>query len=138
MLLGYPTTCQVGTYVDIIIVAVVGRPVAGKFDGKIWMNRISKVVSASRNSYNVHVSTNYELNYDIKTGEWMVLFSPFEYHAEITVEEALERLIENYDINTNINLCFSYKTFSATDKSHKWVRLTEGFLLKGKKNCSED
>ena len=60
----------------------------------------------------------------------MCLFSPYEYHMDILVDEALETVIETYQIDPSIILCFSYKTYSLTRRTHKWVRLSEGYLLR--------
>ena len=53
----------------VMVTSVIGRPIAGLFDRKVWMQRVCELVPAKRNSYNVHISSNYEINYDLKIGE---------------------------------------------------------------------
>ena len=49
----------------------------------------------------------------------------------IEVVDTLNTIFEIYGIESNINICLSFKLFSLSGKSSKWHRFTESGLFEG-------
>ena len=113
-----------------MILGIIGRLVANKFDGKILSLRISETYPATKNSYNSNLSTNVHINNALKNGDWRSLVSPYEYHHEALTCELFDMVQECYKLDTSLDLCFSYQTYTASGRTQKWVRITSGFVLK--------
>ena len=106
----------------VMFQAIVARPhPLHKFDGKVYNKRVSKEVIATKNSYNLNISNECEINHELKRGDWKnALFYPFDIYSDIKVHEAFECVFDHYDISEDKFLAFSYKTFRNKD-SYKWV-----------------
>ena len=116
----------------VMCMGIVGLPVGGMFDGKIYMRRVSESYETQQNSYNQHISDLYEVNHALKKGQWKELFKPIHQHHDITVEAALDYIVQSYDLLPEVanHLCLSYKSHSKSGKTKKWVRLTKGYLFR--------
>ena len=62
------------------------------FDGKIYIKQIAEERITPKNSYNQQLSTLYEVNHQLKNGDWKFMFDVPDDTSEynITVEEALD------------------------------------------------
>ena len=62
------------------------------FDGKIYIKQIAEERITPKNSYNQQLSTLYEVNHQLKNGDWKFMFEVPDDTSEynITVEEALD------------------------------------------------
>ena len=120
--------------VKLMAMGVVSKPYPEhNFDGKIYIKRIATEKITPKNSYNQNLSNLYEINHQLKQGDWKFMFGDVPQDTSqynITVGEALELIVDLYDIQKGDELCFSYKSHTNTGKSVKWVRLTSGFMLK--------
>ena len=99
----------------------------------IYIRQVSEENPTSRNSYNQQISTNYMTNHELKNGEWKVLFCPQEHYVDLQTQEAIKLIFSVYDLDMQIQLAFSYKTYMPSGKSSKWVRYTNDFLTKNRK-----
>ena len=120
---------------------VVGIPVPKHgFNGLIYLGRIMNTHETTRNSFNQHISSMYEVNHALKAGDWKELFLPIDLHSDVTVETAVDYIKATYELEDEVSneLHFSYKTFTKRCKKAKWERLHEGFLLKDRVIMGED
>ena len=40
------------------------------FNGKIYVQRVAHIYAATKNSFNLSISDDYEINHQLKKGEW--------------------------------------------------------------------
>ena len=61
-------------------------------------------------------------------------FQPFEAHQDIMVFDAIQIICETYNLDPSSNFVFSYKNFSPSGRSFKWIRLgvEDGYIAKNK------
>ena len=124
----------------VMFLGVIAPPDESRnFDGKILMKRVCEQYVTTKNSYNLHVASQYELNYELKRNEWRNLFDVDDDLSDMLVHEVLDMIRDAYMIDPGHEICFSYKTYSATGKSYTWKRLKvgDGFFLKNRHICSK-
>ena len=85
-----------------------------KFDGKIYIKRISKTETTQKTSYNQHFDDSYIVNNEIKTGDWKLMC----YHPDMTVGTLTYNIEQVYDLDDDISdrLTFTYITHSIFGK----------------------
>ena len=121
--------------VKVMFMGIVAPPFLEQgFDGKIFLQRVCEEYFTAQNSHNQQLSLSYEVNYELKKGDWKQLFEPEEDHTDILVHEALDIIDDTYDMDPTYEIVFSYKTFSSTGKTSKWICLGrgDGYLLKNR------
>ena len=119
----------------VMYMGVVGVPNPSQgFDGKIYMECVCDEVACGRNSYNQNISDYYEVNHALKRCEWLENFQPYSRYKELMVLDALETIRDVYELDRDKEFVFSYKHYSSTGKTFKWIRLRadDGYLVKGK------
>ena len=109
------------------------------FDGKILMKQVCEQYLTSKNSYNLHVATQYELNYELKRNKWRNLFGVNDDLNNMLVHKVLNIIRDAYIIEPGHEICFSYKTYTATGKSYNWkhLKVGDGFFLRNCQICSK-
>ena len=131
-----PKLCNRRFPLKVMFLRVTANPVYSRnFDGNILMKLVCQQHVTSKNSYNLHVATQYKLNYELKRNEWRNLFGENNDLHIMLVHEVLNCIRDAYMIEPGHEICFSYKTYSSTGKSYNWKRLKvgDGFFLK---NCT--
>ena len=124
----------------VMFLGITAKPVISRnFEGKILMKRVCEQYVTAKNSYNLHVATQYELNYELKRNEWRNLFGEYDDLDNMLVHEVLDNIRDAYMIDPGHEICFSYKTYSSTGKSYSWKRLKvgDGFFLKNRTICTK-
>ena len=119
----------------VISMAVVGKPCPEHgFNGKIFIRHVAEEHVAGKHSYNQNLSKYYEINYALKKGKWMQNFIPFCDHQDVLVLDALQVIVDVYGLQSTNDLVFSYKTYTSSGRSYKWIRLhiEDGYLLRGR------
>ena len=117
----------------VMVQGIVACPIEEHdFDGKIYLERVSESYHSTRNSFNQNISKYYEVNYELKNGGWKDLFLPYEMFADMNIRDAIESIGEVYELEDIDDLCFSFKNYSCTGVTKKWVRMLEGTLLQNR------
>lgn len=105
--------------VKVMFLGVVACPnPTHKFDGRVFLKRVSKEVEVTRASRNKNFSVDAVINDGLKAGCWKDLLIGV---ADITVQEAVELVGMNYDLDDFVTsrLQLSYDTFTVGGKKKR-------------------
>ena len=124
--------------VKAMFMGVVGNPIPERgFDGRIFLERISKDEVVTKKMSHQRFSDDRLVNHQIKTGDWRSLVTP---QLEIPTQE-LATLIGNvYDLEEAIvdRLEFSYSTFVGTRGNKKSIVFTDHQPIRGLQRIDRD
>ena len=67
-----------------------------------------------------------------------MLFEGHVNSSDLQTQEALKIIKSSYDLDPNIDLSFSYKTYNSTGTKTKWIRWSDGFFSKNRKITNKD
>ena len=107
----------------VMFMGVVAPPdLENRFDGKIFMKRVSKQVKSKRLSYHTKFSDNYHINQLLRTEEWKSTC----YMQDMCPRHLFESIKDTYNLDDCItyDLVCSYHTFKTVNsKQHQVVRV---------------
>ena len=105
----------------VMYMGVVGRPIEGRCDGKVFLQRVATTKTTNRSSFNQHF---------FKSGDWKKLLVEDDLD-DVLCEEVFNLIGEYYDLDENVtsNLSFAYDSHPSTGRSKKVEQFDSGFLL---------
>ena len=101
----------------VMFLGIVGPPIEGKTDGRIFMKRVSAKCRMKQAAFNFNFSPFYEETNRLKMGEWKKLFSADE--EDISIKDFLSTVCRLYKVESHVSkdLCLVYRNISLSPRA---------------------
>ena len=109
---------------------VVGHPIEGRCDGKVFLKHVSTTRTINCSSFNQHFSDLFVTNHLVKSGDWKNLLAEDDLDG-ILCEDVFNLIGEYYDLSDDVtsHLSLLYESHTSTGRSKKVERFDTGLLL---------
>ena len=109
---------------------VVGHPIEGRCDGKVFLKHVSTTRTINCSSFNQHFSDLFVTNHLVKSGDWKNLLAEDDLDG-ILCEDVFNLIGEYYDLSDDMtsHLSLLYESHTSTGRSKKVERFDTGLLL---------